>query len=665
MTLTLDLETKSFADLPRVGVWNYSLDPTTDIICLCYGIGSEPIQHWWPDKEGVDLVHNTPRDFYMHVMTGGLLEAHNAAFELALYKNVLMRKYGWVEVLDHQWRDSMAVAAYYSLPMALDKLARALKFEPKDSEGTRLISRYSKLFLKTAKQDIPPEDFAKFRAYCEHDVKMEMTISDWLGDLPERELPVFQLDLAINQRGLHLDQTGIDHAVAVVEMREQDYTEEFRRITNLNPTQRDKVMGWFAENGLPLENMQAEYLEELLEDGDVPQGPCRRALELRLGTAKASTKKLDAMSRQRGSDGRARFQCRYHGASTGRWTGTGFQPLNLKKGFEDVDPAQLVRDISYRNPKYLDMLYGDATAAVANASRHWIQAQPGNKIIAGDFVSIEAVVLACLAGEDWKVQAFRDGAKIYEMMGEKIHKLPPGTVTKATHPAERQDGKTGELAFGYQGALNAWLKFDNSGRHSDERIIEICKAWRTEHPAITRFWRELEQAAIEAVIYRGRETGYGEIGFQVVDEWLSMILPNGKRIWYFDPQLREQMPRWHDPEVNEDCAAGACKCRPKPCLSYMAQKTGQWKRVYTYGGKLTENACQAVSREILVPSMLALEDAGYPVVLSIYDEIVAEMPEDFGSVEEFIEISLNPKGRWWPESWPIRMEAWAGKFYKK
>lgn len=376
------------------------------------------------------------------------------------------------------------------------------------------------------------------------------------------------------------------------------------------------------------------------------------------------------MSRQRGSDGRARFQCRYHGAATGRWTGTGFQPLNLKKGFEDVEPAQLVRDISYRNAKWLDALYGDAVSALSNASRHWIQAQPGNKIIAGDFVSIEAVVLSCLAGEDWKKQAFRDEVFVYGLMGCKIHKLDPALASdkdwfKENYPGPAKDGKTGDLACGYQGALNAWLKFDNSGRHSDEQIIQYVKAWRADHPATTRFWRELEQAAIEAVIYRGRETGYGEIGFQVVDEWLSMILPNGKRIWYFDPQLREQMPRWHDVETNEDCAAGTCKCRPKPCLSYMAQKTGQWKRVYTYGGKLTENACQAVSREILVPSMLALEDAGYPITLSIYDEIVCEMPEDFGSVEEFIEISLNPKGRWWPESWPIRMEAWEGKYYKK
>jgi DNA polymerase len=624
----------------------------------------------------------------MAMMLGHEIECHNVSFEKSLWHNVLHKKYGWMIPHEHQWRDTLATAAYYSMPGALDKLARALGFQPKDSEGQRLISRYSKLNLKTAKREIPKEDFEKWKLYVVQDVRIEQSVSDYLGDLPERELPIFLLDQRINKRGLYLDQTGIDHAIAVVDQREAEYSAQFREITGLNPTQVAKIVPWIQQQDVEIENLQAETIEELLEEGDLPQGPARRALELRRGVAKASTKKLDAMSRQRASDGRAKFQVRYHGAGTGRDTGTGFQPLNLKKGFEDVDPAQLVRDISYRNPKWLDTLYGDATAAVANASRHWIQAQDGSRIIAGDFASIEAVVLACLAGEQWKVEAFQQGKPIYETMGAKIHKLPPEAFElaerdkeafKKLYPSERQDGKTGELAFGYQGALNAWLKFDSSGRHSDEKIIEICRGWRAEHPATVQFWREMESAALEAVLHRGRETGYGEIGFQVVDEWLSMILPNGKRIWYFDPQIRQQMPHWHKTEENEECAAGTCDCRPRPALTYMAWKNKQWRRVNTYGGKLTENAVQATSREILKCSMQALDEAWSPtlfqqgyieedescIVLSIYDEIIAEVPSDFRSIEEFRTILVNPPKRWWPSWWPIRMEAWEGSRYKK
>lgn len=623
-----------------------------------------------------------PEELRVHLESGGLVEAHNVAFELSIWQNVMVKRYDWPEIPIDRWLDSMAVAAYYAMPMALDRLAHACGYEGKDAAGGRLISKYSCLYNKNAKTEIPPEDHRKFVDYCRRDVQIEQSISDFLGPLPERELPIFQRDLRIAMRGLYLDQEGIDAATSIVDQRSEDLAKEFRKITGLNPTQRDKVMAWFASQGLELPNMKKDTLEEIVEGLEEAEETdlslrsnfflakhVRRAIEIRLKINKASTKKLDAMTRQRGSDGRARFQFRYHGAGTGRNTGSGFQPLNLNRGFEDVPPDRLVGDVMHRDPSWLDMIYGDAMDAVAKASRHWIQAEPGNIIRSGDFVSIEAVVLACLAGEDWKVEAFRSGAKIYEMMADKIYGLPPGTVTKKTHPTERQDGKTGELAFGYQGALNAWLKFDSSGRHTDERIIEICKAWRAEHPAIVAFWRGLERAAIEAVrAGQGVETGYRDIGFEIDQEYLSMILPNGKRIWYFQPQLRPGMPQWHKPAWDEngipnECAEGTCDCRPVPKLCYMAQKEGRWKRVYTYGGKLAENATQATSREILKPAEARLEAAGYSMILSVYDECVTEDRIGFGSVKEFGELLKQPED--WFADWPIGVDVWEGDRYKK
>ena len=663
--ITFDFETRSYADLTKVGAWAYSEDPTTDVICCAYGIDDQPIQTWWPHNAIPEDLHNAiPEDLHNAIEDGHTVEAHNVSFERSIWQNIMVERYGWPLPADDQWMDTMAVACYYALPAALDKLARVLGFEGKDPEGGRLITKYSKLYLKTAKTEIPQEDFEKFVAYCVKDVQIEQSVSDYLGDLHEREIPAFRLDQIINMRGLYLDQEGIDAASAVVEQRSAELTEEFRELTGLNPTQGEKLKDlWFPAQGLVLDNMQAAYLKELMEDGEIPSGPARRAIELRLAINKASTKKLDAMARQRGVDGRARFQSRYHGAVTGRWTGSGFQPLNLKRGFEDLPPEQLVADIMHQDAEWLDMLYGDAMDAVGKASRHWIQAQEGNRILAGDYSSIEAIVLSCLAGEEWKVKAFTEGVKIYEFMADKIYGLPSGTVSKATHPTERQDGKTGELAFGYQGALGAWLKFDNSGRHTDERIIEICKAWRSEHPQIVALWAGLQSAAIKAT----REGGpiyYRDIGFEIVDEWLTMILPNGKRLWYWKPEVRVSRPRYCKPEVNEKCAAGTCKHQPEPKLSYMAQKEGQWKRVSTYGGKLTENACQAVSRELLVPAMLRAEEAGYHVILSVYDEIVAEVPKTFGSIEEFCAIMEGPLPEW-AAGWPIRVEAWEGDRYRK
>ena len=676
--ITLDFETKSYADLKKVGTWAYSLDPTTDVICCAYGIGYEPVQTWWPGKEltgsqvwdkkryttsppGADM----PCDLFEAVCDAHTLEAHHVAFERSFWQNVMAPKYQWVMPEDDTWRDTMAVACYYAMPAALDKLGRVLGFPGKNPEGGRLISKYSKLYLKTAKTEIPDDDFEKFVEYCKDDVLLEQAISDHLGDLPKRELPVFQMDQRINLRGLYLDKAGIAAATKIVDSRAETLVKEFKAFTGFNPTQTAKVLEWFNDQGLKLDNLKAGPLEELMDDGEIPSGPARRALEIRLEINKASTKKLAAMARQCGVDNRARFQTRYHGAATGRWTGSGFQPLNLVRNDDDTDPEQLVRDIMYGDAEWLDTIYGDAMSAVSKASRHWIMAPPGSRIFSGDWISIEAVILACLAGEEWKIRAFREGVKIYEFMADKIYDLPAGTVTKATHPLERHDGKTGELAFGYQGALGAWLKFDNSGRHSDQRIVEICKSWRGEHPATVDLWEGLQAAAITAARDKKREVHvYKSIGFQLVDEWLTMILPSDKRLWYFKPEVRMQPPHWCQPKVHENCALGTCNHDPVPMLSYMAMKTGQWIRTSTYGGKLTENACQAVSREILVPAMLRAEAAGYGIILSVYDEIVAEVPEDFGSLQEFLDIMKEPLPKWCHD-WPIDVNGWEGQRYKK
>ena len=559
----------------------------------------------------------------------------------------------------------MAVASYYALPSKLESLSKVLGFGAKDPEGTRLISKYSKLYLKTAKDIIPPEDLLKFIRYCAQDVKLERHISNFLGDLPDEELKVFQLDQRINHRGIAIDKYGVECAAGIVEECADKLAQEFREITGASPSQTAKVKDWFETQGVTLDNLQADYLEEVFQEYNWTTSllHCRRALEIRLIINKASNKKLAAMSRQCGDDGRARYQTRYHGAATGRWTGSGFQPLNLTRGFDDVDPEQLVRDIMHGDVDWLDMMYGSALSAVSKASRHWIVPATGHRLMAGDFASIEAIVLACLAGETWKVEAFRSGAKIYELMGEKIHNLPPGTVTKATHPQERQDGKTGELAFGYQGGLQAWLNFDSSGRHTDERILEICKAWRQAHPAITQFWKSLQRASISAVNNPGGTYNTNGIGFQMVDDWLTIVLLNGKRLWYWKPEIRSVTAPWHKPMNIEECANGTCKCEPILQLTYMAQKAGQWKRVSTYGGKLAENVVQATSRELLVPAMLAVEQAGYPIILSVYDEIVCEVPNGFGSLEEF-EMIMCSKPEW-AKDWPVTASTWEGGRYKK
>ena len=336
------------------------------------------------------------------------------------------------------------------------------------------------------------------------------------------------------------------------------------------------------------------------------------------------------------------------------------------RSWEDVPPEELVHNIvRWKSPRWLDFLYGDAMEAVSKAGRHWIVAGDGEEIVAGDYVSVEAIVLACLAGEEWKVEAFREGKKIYELMGDKIHGLPEGTVTKATHPLERQDGKTGELAFGYQGALNAWLNFDDSGRHTDERIIEICKAWRAQHPATVASWYGSQDAMLDAVASPGTTTGYRDLGFQIKDEWLTMILPDGKRLWYYDPKIQMRWPQWHQPAVKEECATLECGHKKVPQVTYMAYKFGAWRRVSTYGGKVMENATQAVSRQLLTYAIERLEGIGFPIVLKVYDEIVGRPKKGFITKEDFEGEMVDPLQKTFAASWPISADAWIGPRYKK
>ena len=675
--ITLDFETRSHADITKVGSWVYSEDRTTDVICLCWAVGDGQVQEWWPSTKTV-WPHPTgdfiPDDLCLAIKQGGLFEAHNYAFEHGIWQNVMVKRYGWPEIPLESWRCTQAVAQYYALPSHLNGILGVLGGGGKDHDGGRLITKYSKLYLKTAKEDIPEVDFRKFVDYCKKDVELERKLSNFLGPLPDAELAIFQMDKKINTRGMYLDLGGIEDAAYVVDTRKDELTEQFTKRTGLKPKQTAAVKKWFETQGLELDNLQKEYLIEKLAEGDnsLPD-EVSEVLSLRIQVAGASTDKLKAMVRQRSEDGTAKFQCKYHGAVTGRWTGTGIQPLNLSRGYEDVDPEQLVRDIRQRDPQHLDTIYGSAIECVGKASRHWIKAKPGHRLIAGDFVSIEAVILACLAGEEWKVNAFRHGAKIYELTGDKIYKLPEGTVSKATHPMERQDGKTCELAFGYQGGVSAWRNFDKSDRHTDEAIEGHRDTWRATHPAIcdrkNGFWANLNTAAFTA-INEGEKAGYipvegpSGIAFARIDEWLTMLLPNGKNIWYYAPELRLKMPAWHTPKKEgTECFEGKCNHEPILNISYLAQKLGSWGRQFTYGGKLAENATQATSREVLVPAMQRLEAAGYPIILSVYDEIVCEVPDGHGSVEEFQELlSIKP---YWCADWPIGVDCWEGQRYKK
>ena len=176
-------------------------------------------------------------------------------------------------------------------------------------------------------------------------------------------------------------------------------------------------------------------------------------------------------------------------------------------------------------------------------------------------------------------------------------------------------------------------------------------------------WKEYQGCMIHALAYPRSHPEYRGVKFYKQDNWLTIELLNGKKLWYFDPQFRSQMPGWHRPKDKEECKAGTCECRPRDVVTYMSMKTGKWQRVSTYGGKIVENVVQATSREILEDKKASLEAQGYDTILSVYDEIVAEMPVGQGTLDEFTGIMRSRDGFY--SEWPIFVDAWGGERYKK
>jgi DNA polymerase len=373
----------------------------------------------------------------------------------------------------------------------------------------------------------------------------------------------------------------------------------------------------------------------------------RRVLELRLAGAQAAVKKLDSALLCAGADDRIRDASRYHGAATGRWAGQRFQPQNLKRPIvEDIDAA--VAAVRSSDIEQVKAQYPRPLSVIGDVSHAMIVAAPGHEMIGGDFATIEARVLAHAAGEKGRLDAFRRydatgdlADHIYVVAAAKVLRIPPSSIRKGS--AEYHTGKVCELSFGYQGRLGAWRQFDRD-QHSDEAVLAFCDAWRAEHPAICRFWYDLDRAAVEAVQDRGRVVSCREIRFKCSAGFLLLRLPSGRRIAYPEPRLRVEDGR-------------------RPSVIFKDNAASQFRDTRMYGGLLAENVASGIARDLLVAAMWRVEAAGYPIVMHVHDELVAEVPEGFGSEKEFQRLMIQRPA--WAPDLPIAAGVWRGPRYRK
>lgn len=596
--------------------------------------------------------------------------------------------------------DTMVLALAHSLPGALGKLCDVLNVptdKAKDKDGYRLIQlfckpRPKKQKLRRATRETHPEDWQKFLDYARLDIEamraVYKRIPKWNWSAAEREL--WLLDQQINDRGVLIDMDLVRSAIDAVDVAQAGLSEQARDLTGGvvgAATQRDALLTYIANVfDIDLNDLRGATVEKLLED-DRLHPDLRDLLAVRLKASTTSTAKYKALLKATSSDDRLRGTLQFCGASrTGRWAGRLFQPQNLPR--PNLKNDMIDGGIELLKAGAAEIATDNVMELTSNAIRGCIVAPPGKKLVIADLSNIEGRVLAWLAGEGWKLQAFRDfdagiGHDLYVLAVSRTFGLDPKVVTKQ----QRQWGKVLELALGFEGGVGAFLTFAaaynidlddlalraranlsasviddaNSAwdwmneqkrptfglsRETWTGIDAVKRAWRKAHPAISGFWKQLQAGVIRAVgdvETFGMPATVGKISIPArTGAWLKIVLPSGRALSY--PAVRVEDGQITYTGVN--------------------QFTRQWGRISTYGGKLAENVTQAVARDVLAEGMKNAEQAGYAIALTVHDEIISETPDDplFSAKSLAQSMSRTPS---WAEGLPLAAAGFETYRYKK
>lgn len=690
--------------LPAVGLDVYARHPSTEVLCLFYDLlDGRGVQGWLPWME-------PPVALFEHIKRGGSIEAFNVAFELAIWTHVCAARMGWPELPAEQCRCAMAKSVSHAMPPNLENFAKVVGLEQKDARGKSLIQKLS--IPKNPTKGDPrtrrtmAEDWAEYgrdmALYCGQDVRAEMSASDRVPDLTPPELALWQVDQRINRRGCQIDMEAAQNCAAIVRQAITRYNAELREITGgtvETAAQIKELTGFLSGRyGLTMVSLDEEHVGKALARDDLAP-EARRLLEIRQLVGSSSIKKLFTLINQTGPDGRLRYLFRFHAARTGRWAGQGAQPQNLPSagpGLMECEScsklygphrascphcgaaAHLAHEIEWgpecaeavleacrtRSLDWVEYLFGNALKAIAGCLRALFVAAPGHELLCADFSAIEGVVLAALAGEEWRLEVFRTHGKIYEMSASKItgipfeeferHKRELGTH----HPMRKKIGKPAELGSGFGGWINAWCNFGADKFLTEDEIRSGILAWREASPMIVEFWggqhrgkpwastpelHGVEGAFVSAILTPGRTFHFRELSFTMHGDALYLRLPSGRLLTYHRPRLTPGLDRWGRNSFEISFEGWNTNAMQGPV---------GWMRFTTHGGKLTENIVQAVARDIMAGALLRSEAVALPVVLHVHDEIVAEVLKGTRSASELERVMSAPLP--WSVGWPIK-----------
>ncbi|EGG92991.1 phage-like DNA polymerase [gamma proteobacterium IMCC1989] len=601
---------------------------------MAYAIGDEDPILWLPGDDLPEFVTN-PSEFTIY--------AWNSFFEWCIWHHVQE----WSNAPIFLWTDTAALAAVLAMPRALGACAKALGLpqdQQKDKRGKYLIQRLSKPNRGKRIQDA--DLLEEFYEYCRQDVVVERAVLARLRPLSTQERKVWELDQTINIRGVFIDNQSVENALLIIDQVTEKLNQEVAQLTAshlTNVSQRQRVMNYISDElGYSLIKFDKAYLETVLEDETLPP-IARRLIEIRQQLGKTSTAKYAALKKIVTEDNRAHGLLMYHGATTGRWSGKHFQPQNLPRpSFKDTDNC--IRLFKHADSELLELIYDDPMEALSSSLRGMICAPEGKRLIVVDYSQIEARVLPWLAGQEDALTKIRQGVEIYKITASQIYGVPPEKVNEE----QRFIGKVATLALGYQGGAKAFQGMaEVYGVEIDTDLADEIKVdWRVANRKIVKFWWGVEKAALNAVTHPGKTFEIRAIKFRFTDNYLFCRLPSGRLLAYYQPKT--SIGKFDKEQV-----------------TFMGTNslTRKWERQNTYGGKLVENITQAVARDLMAEAMLRVENAGYEVVLSVHDELIAEANDDFGSVEEFEQLMCELPV--WAKGLPVTSEGFECLRYRK
>ena len=641
--LSMDIECFSDVDLIKCGVYAYADSPAFEILLFAYSFDGGETQI-------IDLAQGEklPAEVEDAIFDVSVTKtAYNANFE-----RTCLSKYFGRYIPPESWHCSAVQAAMLALPRSLEDVGRVLGLdEQKMKEGKELI-RYFCVPCKPTKanggrtRNLPchaPEKWELFKTYCKRDVDVEKAIRRKLHNfpIPESEMELYRLDQRINDRGVLVDMGLVKQAIACERLHKEVVTKRAYELTGLeNPNSVAQLKGWLGDKGMEAESLSKKAVADMIAETD---GEVEELLRLRLLMAKTSVKKYEAMERSVCSDGRVHGLLQFYGANrTGRFAGRLVQIQNLPQNH--LPDLELARDLVKQGRfEDIELLYDSTPNVLSELIRTAFIPKPGCRFVVADFSAIEARVLAWLSGEQWRLDVFTSHGKIYEASASSMFHVPMEEITKGS--PLRQKGKLAELGLGFGGAAGALISMGalDMGLTEDE-LPPLVAAWRKANPHITQFWWDVDAAAVKADTEK-QKTKVGKIIFEYKSGILFITLPSGRKLSYVKPRMA----------VNRFGRDG---------LTYEGiSENKKWSRIETYGPKLVENIVQGTARDLLAEAMLRVEKKGYPIVMHCHDEIIAEVPEGSGSVDEMCEImAVQPK---WAAGLPLRADGYSCSFYQK